>query len=379
MSQLPAHLQNRRSAVNTNFLAGLSSGRPAHISIRMNRFSLVDTAGEAQLVPALHLDVVMVDANPAKSKVYYEKDYDPSATDFAPPDCFSDNGVAPSVEATSPQSTTCAACPNNAWGSAVSRTTGKNRKACNDYKKVAVLLAESPAVLYLLQIPPASLKGLSAYVQDLASRSVGDRAVGVGDVVTRLTFDAQTQGVLNFEAVGWADERTVRLADETTDKGGADQLLGKLDRPRTGDTPARQAVAPPPAPTQIAPPPAPPPVEAPAKTRGRPRKVESEVIPPTQAPFMQQTPQPITHGIATYAPSPPNQWAAQGLSQQTAANQQSGNLEMPGFLRSSQPNNGAAPPPPPQAAFGRVASAPAPHPELAKAINDAFALPVRGR
>lgn len=369
MSQLPAHLQNRRSAVNTNFLAGLSSGRPAHISIRMNRFSLVDTAGEAQLVPALHLDVVMVDANPAKSKIYYEKDYDPSATDFAPPDCFSDNGVAPSVEATLPQSTTCAACPNNAWGSAVSRTTGKNRKACNDYKKVAVLLAESPAILYLLQIPPASLKGLSAYVQDLASRSVGDRAVGVGDVVTRLTFDAQTQGVLNFEAVGWADERTVGLADEITDKGGADQLLGKLDRPRTGDMPARQAVAPPPAPTQIAPPPAPPPVEAPAKPRGRPRKVEPEVIPPTQAPFMQQVQAP-----QAYVPgfSPSEQQPAPRLQVTT-------DLEMPSFLRPSQPSNGAAPPPPPQAAFGRVASAPAPHPELAKAIDDAFALPVRGR
>src|SRR6266576_7007727 len=83
---------------------------PNHLSIRDNRFTLVSGEGETFQLPTLYIDCIIVGANPVMSRAYYEDSFDPNAVGFAPPDCWSDNGIAPSTEAGSPQHPTCSGC-----------------------------------------------------------------------------------------------------------------------------------------------------------------------------------------------------------------------------------------------------------------------------
>lgn len=394
MSQnlLPAHLQNRRGGLTNAVSQGLSSGAPPYISIAKNRFTLIDAAGNERPLQTLHADVVIVQANPTVSKVYYDKPFDPSASEFSPPACFSDNGIGPSRQSQKPQSTTCAACPNNVWGSDVSRVSGKATKACNDVKKIAVVLAESPDMPFLLRVPPASLKHLSAYVKTIAAQNAGNRQVEVSDVVTRVTFDPQVQGVLNFAPVGWIDERTAAAMDKIWDAKAADDLVGLNDTPYQGPiglgAPAAQPhpqgqLPPPPQPAiqQFIPPAQPaaaapsapqvtsaPPASAAPRRRGRPKK---EAAPAVQVPAFMQAPNPAANQ------APPGQAAAgihaAGFPGTGPAAQGPADLDLPAFLRRPDPSQ---PTPAAPARFGMVDQAPQPNAELNAAIERAMNLPL---
>ncbi len=384
MNQLPAHLVNRRGGLTNAVSQGLSSGAPPYISIRSQRFTLIDAAGNQRPLQTLHADVVIVQANPSVSKIYYEGAFDPSATDYKPPTCFSDNGIGPSRQAQVPQSTTCSGCPNNVWGSDVSRVSGKATKACNDVKKIAVVMADAPDMPFLLRIPPASLKHLSAYVKTIAAQNAGNRQVEVSDIITRVSFDPQVQGVLNFTAVGWIDERTAAAMDKIWDAKAADDLVGLNDTPYQGainvlGAPAAQPhpqgqLPPPPAPAVVQPaqpaaaPSVPQATSAPAPSasasaprgRGRPRK-EQPAESATPA-FMQ------AQGAA----------AAQGINR---AAQTSGmpatapaDLDLPAFLRrAAEPTAQAAPA---AQRFGMVENAQQPSAELNAALERAMNLPL---
>ena len=70
------------------------------------RFTLVDASNNEIPVPTfdpkigVYLDAAIIDVNEHMSRMYYIKDYDPG-TAGAPPDCWSDNGVAASIGASS--------------------------------------------------------------------------------------------------------------------------------------------------------------------------------------------------------------------------------------------------------------------------------------
>lgn len=383
-TQLPAHLQNRRPSGLTHAVSqGLSSGAPPYISIAGNRFTLIDAAGNEKPVQTLHIDLVIVQANPTVSKVYYDKEYDRNA-EAAPPVCFSDNGVGPSRQSSKPQSPTCAACPNNVWGSDVSRLTGKPTKACNDVKKIAVVLSDNPEMPFLLRVPPASLKHLGAYARTIAAQSAGTRPVELSDVITRVTFESQ--GILNFEAVGWIDERTMGAIEKIWDEKRADDLVGlndtvhlgapQLSAPGAARAPAGQLPPPPqPAilgngasqqvgygyntpsqPAAIVPSvpqasSAPPAQDTPQVKRGRGRPKKDEAVAPAQ----QQVPAFMQASQAALAAPPAPE--AGGI---------------PAFLRRDQP---VAEPAKPQ--FGMQA-APQPSAELSAAIDRAMNLPLPG-
>lgn len=359
--QLPAHLAARQSrGVAATLAQNLASGSPPYISIKGSRFTLVDAAGNQKPINQLTLDVVIADMNPHVSKIYYENAYDPNATEALPPTCFSDNGVGPSSQAQKPQAPTCAACPNNVWGSDTSRMTGKATKACNDVQKLAVMLPDDPQkIVFLLRVPPASLKHLGKYAREVGAFSAGGRKVDVSDLVTRLSFDPNAVGILNFTAVGFIDEATAVALDKAGDQ--TKLVVNAADKPHGGEIAAPvKAVAqqlPPPvmpvatavaatqtfpaaaveAPNSVA-------VPAPAKRRGRPPKAEASAEPPAQAPFMQVA-----------AP------------QQVEADP----LEIPAFL---QRNPAPAAPQQPAASFGMSQAQPASD-EMSKRIAAAFALP----
>jgi hypothetical protein len=262
LNQLPAHLQNRarRDLIGAT-LGGLNTGSSPHISIAGNRFTLVDDAGNEKPIQTLFLDVCVIDANASVSKIFFDPrtPYEPGGDNSNPPICWSDNGIGASAQASQPQNTSCQLCPQNAWGSSTSKATGKPTKACNDVKKLAVLVPGMEMV-FLLRIPPASLKHLAKYTQTLAGHGVD-----LPDAITRLEFESQ--GVLKFTPVGYVDEATAALTDKVVAAKATDLLIGRNDRPWTGQGDQQklayaaqgggQQLPPPPPPTPVAPPPQP--------------------------------------------------------------------------------------------------------------------------
>lgn len=249
MNQVPAHIaaRQRRNLV-ADAVGGINSGVGPHISITDNRFTLVDGSGNEKPVPTFHLDVCVIDANRAVSKIFY----DPSAPyvkgqEGSPPICFSDNGVGASSRASRPQSQSCAACQWNAWGSK-KNPAGADVKACNDVKKVAVVIPGEPLV-FMLRVPPASLKNFAKYSNTLAGHSVD-----LPDVITRLEFESQ--GVLKFTPMGYVDEDTAALGDRVLEADATVQMLGKADVPWNGQGQAAQLPNAAPQQGQLPPPPA---------------------------------------------------------------------------------------------------------------------------
>jgi hypothetical protein len=137
--------------------------------------------------PRNSIEVIIVKASPAISKIYYKSGYVDGSN--AAPDCWSGNGITPDAGVKEKVSPTCATCPMNAWGS---RTTdaGKQAKACADSRRIAVVpmndidneLTGGPM---LLRIPAASLKDLKAYGDLLSSYQYPYYAAA-----TRVSFDA---------------------------------------------------------------------------------------------------------------------------------------------------------------------------------------------
>lgn len=370
--QIPAYLLARQSrGVADTLAANLGSGSPPYISIKGNRFTLVDAADNTRAVGAMdpklgiYLDVVLIDSNPHTSKVYYAEAFDPNAAEMLPPTCFSDNGIGPSAQAQKPQSPTCAACPYNVWGSDTSKMTGKATKACNDVQKLAAILpGDSQGIVFLLRVPPASRKFLGKYAKSLRGMSLGTRAADLTDVVTRITFDPQAVGILNFTAVAFVDEATATRTDKLLAEKATLDIVGANDKPYQGAiaapaaSPAPERQLPPPPATTVSvqpvaentlhlnavPGPAAQPATATApKPRGRPRK-DTAAAPapaPTQAPFAPQQATPEEDDIA-----------------------------IPSFLRREEPEQ----PKPAGAAFG-MAEAPAPDEEMQRRIQAAFNLP----
>lgn len=274
-AQLPAFLRDPALFASSDAaIAGIGGGAPPMVSIRASKFRLVGADGVEMMVNQLHLDVVLLDGNKNVSKMYYDSPYNAADNDAKPPTCFSDNGIAPSVEAQLPQSALCATCRWAEFGSKVT-DAGKNSKACSDSKKIAIVLAtDTPVVIngaagiakayeqmFLLRLPTMSMKPWKIY-----GKSVLDRHVPLQGVVTRVTFDPQADyPALMFQATGFlTDEAVFRQLMAKKETSDVQTAIGATDQPRQ----AAPALAAPPAymqtPAPAVPPAAPPPAAMPA-------------------------------------------------------------------------------------------------------------------
>lgn len=237
MNNLPAFLQNRKSqAVGARAIAGLGSLLPPHISIRANNFTLIDATGNKQEVPTKYLDVCIADISDVMCKNYYENAYEPGSNE--PPTCFSMNGVAPSRDASNPQSATCASCQWNVRGSEVSAISGKPIKACRDEKQMAVIVPEYPQMLFRLTLTPGSFKNWRQYQEKFTGQDID-----VSDVVTRLAFQRDTNGVLTFEGTAYITEAIFAVREQALSAKATDLLVGRNDVPISGALPAPAAPA----------------------------------------------------------------------------------------------------------------------------------------
>jgi hypothetical protein len=234
--QLPAHLRDLPSrGLAQRALANIGAGSPPIVSLMGNRFTLVDAVGTDEQVTThdpklgVYLDCCVVDVGDHESKIYFGAAFDPNATSWPPPKCWSDNGVAPSRQAGEPQARTCTPDPTGqfgckwaVWGSATSKVSGKGVPACGKYQKLAVVPI-GDEMAFLLRVPPNSLSNLQAYL----AKFKGD--VGPEHVVTRIWF--VNQGTLNFSAINFIDEAMAGVQKRLRADKATDNLVGRNDQP----------------------------------------------------------------------------------------------------------------------------------------------------
>jgi hypothetical protein len=240
--QLPAHLANRQvRSLTERASEGMGSSLPPHISIQGNSFTFIDAAG-TEYNPVLTFDAAIVDVSDVLCKRYFDKPWDPSASTYEPPACWSANGIGPSREATKPQALLCGECPHNERGSKISKLSGAAMKACRDERWIAVLVPQMPQMIFQLVITPGSFKNWKAYTEIFRNYGV-ELSLGL----TRFSFKPKVNGELLFEHVGWVDEATIGAVEAANREKKTDVIVGRTDQPRTAlAAPTQQATLPPP-------------------------------------------------------------------------------------------------------------------------------------
>jgi hypothetical protein len=231
-NQLPAHLQKYQARdIGTTALANLGSSMPPHVSIGNNRFTLIDAANNEIPVPTFdprlgpYLDAAIIDVADVMSRIFYDGPYD-STAEGKRPDCFSDNGIGPSMSASAPQAPTCAACPKSEWTKV--NPNGNKVPWCTQKYKVALVIPGFDTV-FLLAVPPASHGPLREYM----ATCKGNNALA-SNLITRISF--AKQGILQFQPLSWIDEAVAQLRERAYAEKKTDSLVGRLDMPRPAGT-----------------------------------------------------------------------------------------------------------------------------------------------
>lgn len=229
-SKLPAYLKAFNiSELNSELTAHASVGGYPVISIKGKVFAVVRD-GERRVLPnpkdpdsaATSIEVVLVKVNKGTSKVFYAKGYDPKESEGAKPDCYSNEGVVPAADAANPQSTKCATCPQNQWGSRLGSDKGAKGKACSDSVRVAVAPAGMLNDPLLLRVPPASIRNLGEYGTMLSKRGMPYQCV-----VTKIGFDQDAESPkLTFKAIGYLSEEDFREVQELAESDLVNNILG---------------------------------------------------------------------------------------------------------------------------------------------------------
>lgn len=137
--------------------------------------------------PVSSLFAVIVNSSPDLSKIYYKKRYEEG--DDAAPDCFSVDGHKPDPTSPNKQSSLCATCKHNVFGSAITES-GSKAKACADNRRIAIVPAKDPhnetfGGPMMLRVPPASLQAYKQVGDSLTRQGLHYRAV-----VMKMSFDS---------------------------------------------------------------------------------------------------------------------------------------------------------------------------------------------
>ena len=312
LGQVPAALAGmfagQAKAAATDLTTGVMAGFPT-ISYRGKVWRIRKGGEEQNYVDAngdavQSLELILVKATPTLAKVYYKAAFEEGST--TKPDCWSADGIKPDANVSEPACASCAACPNNIWGSRVSEQ-GKKGKLCADRRRMAVV---GPADLanngvdcekLWLHAPAGSLKGLKEY----AEKVLAPKGIPYYAVVTRIGFDvAQAHPQLTFRAMRFLTEDEARAILEIRDgdevarilqeshefDGSADAaapgeegIAGTMPSTMTGKAAASDlsagVAAPAKAATQVAPAAAPTPAPAASPPAARQTAVEAELMP----------------------------------------------------------------------------------------------------
>lgn len=204
-------------------LANVSVGGFPVVSIKGKVFHTVRD-GERELVtkpgetdPASSLEVVIVGANPHRSRVFYAKGFEEGTA--TKPDCYSNDGKAPAGDAVSPQAKSCAACVHSQFGSKTDEN-GKKGFACANSQRIAVSRPDALNDPMLLRIPGASLSKFTEFVKEVARAGYD-----LDEIVTKVGFDySVAYPALTFKASGLIPE----VVMEEVRRQGASELVGQI-------------------------------------------------------------------------------------------------------------------------------------------------------
>lgn len=205
-SALPAYLSGA-DFLDINKEVVRAQGFPT-LSIKGMKFTItkdgvkkVVTKPDDEDEVAQSLGLVFLRAN-MNAKTFYAAKYSESDSAGARPDCYSQDGVAPSANSLNPQSKKCAICPQNQWGSRTDDNgNAKEGKSCQDNARIAVSAPDKLDPM-LLRVPPASLKPLREMLKIVAARKVPYNAV-----VIKVGFDREAPSPkLTFKPVGLVDD-----------------------------------------------------------------------------------------------------------------------------------------------------------------------------
>lgn len=194
--QLPAAIAKLVALATPETMAELSGGVTSGFPILSYKGKVwrIRKGGEEQMhvdddgnaLPTI--EVVLVQANPNPSKIFYDKQYEEGSNDT--PRCFSNDGLKPDPSVQAPIHSVCASCPNNVWGSRIT-PQGKKSRACSDARRMAIVFANDlyengeDCQKFLLRVPPASLNPL----KDYAEKVLAPKGIPFFGIVTRIGFD----------------------------------------------------------------------------------------------------------------------------------------------------------------------------------------------
>lgn len=204
-AQTPAFARKGElSSLAKSLAGGGVGGGGKRISIKGGVFRLMADGKEITSIDDRHLDVVIVNAAPKISRMYYEGQYVEGETKA--PDCWSADGEKPDASVENPQSHDCASCPMNVKGSGQGES-----KACRFSQRLAVVLANDVGGdVMQLQLAATSIFGkeegdkrpLQAYARYLAAQNINPETL-----VTRLRFDTKAAvPKLFFQPVRWLED-----------------------------------------------------------------------------------------------------------------------------------------------------------------------------
>jgi hypothetical protein len=211
-------------------LANLGAGGFPVVSIKGKVFHIVRD-GDRTLVtkpgeddPASAIEVVIVGANPNRSRVYYATGFEEGTN--AKPDCYSNDGKAPASNAASPQSKSCANCAHSQFGSKVS-DSGQKGFACSNSQRIAVVTGDLENDPMLVRIPGASLKAFTEY-----AREVNRAGYDLDEIVTKVGFDyAVAHPALTFKGIKPLGEDGVEKARNIGKSELVGQIIGTVEVP----------------------------------------------------------------------------------------------------------------------------------------------------
>jgi hypothetical protein len=271
IQNVPAHIAARvaarqgtdtKSSVAQSILGDSGLFQYPRVSIRAGRYRLVEDGVETPV--GVSLDVIIVGSNPRTSKIYYSKQYDPTA-DNVRPDCFSNDGIRPDPIVQNPVNADCASCPNNILGSKI-LPSGAKSKLCADQRHIAIIPAADPGKVYGLTVPVSGMKALRDYVKELNNFGINPE-----EAITELGFDDQASyPKITFSHKGFVSEKSLASIEATltspevqvVTRSGLTSEMARLAAPAA--QPALAAPAPGAVTQAAAEVPAPAPVAAPA-------------------------------------------------------------------------------------------------------------------
>lgn len=249
---LPAHLKALELDDTTKALMGGGGGSSKRISIEGGVWRLLVNGKEIAQKEERNLNVVIVAAAPKVSRTFYAGVY--KKGEALAPECWSANGDAPDAAVKTPQSKSCATCPQNISGSGSGTS-----KACRFSQRLAVVLDNDiKGDVFQLTLPSTSIFGegeSGKWPLQMYAKMIGGKGVPITAVVTEMRFDtASSTPKVTFKPVRFLETNEIGIAIEQGKSEAAQKAITmtvsqadgvpKLAAPAPQATPEPQAAEP---------------------------------------------------------------------------------------------------------------------------------------